>query len=266
MPSASSGVIGRTWATVPSRRTTSASHSTGAPADCAETRSIAPVSSLSSPPSMGSSCHARLRDPGRWESGRMEFTEVVRSRRMVRRYDPDRPVPRELVERCLANAVRSPSAGFSQGWDFLVLTTQAEREAFWAATTEPDAAGDSWLDGIRAAPVLVLCLSHKDAYLDRYAAPDKGWTDRDEARWPVPYWDVDTGMASLLMLLTAVDEGLAACFFGVPPDRIAGFREAFGVPAGYTPIGCVSVGYAGTEDKRSPSLRRGRRGLEEVVH
>ncbi|NUR17224.1 MAG: nitroreductase family protein, partial [Dermatophilaceae bacterium] len=52
----------------------------------------------------------------------MEFTEVVRARRMVRRYDPDRPVPREVVERCLANAVRSPSAGFSQGWDFLVLT------------------------------------------------------------------------------------------------------------------------------------------------
>ncbi|HET9633412.1 MAG TPA: nitroreductase family protein, partial [Terrabacter sp.] len=126
----------------------------------------------------------------------MEFTDVVRARRMVRRYDPDRPVPKEVVERCLDNAVRSPSAGFSQGWDFLVLATSAERDAFWAATTEPGVAPDPWLDGIRTAPVLVLCLSHKDAYLDRYAAPDKGWTDRDEARWPVPYWDVDTGMAS----------------------------------------------------------------------
>ena len=135
----------------------------------------------------------------------MEFTEVVRSRRMVRRYDPDRPVPREVVERCLANAVRSPSAGFSQGWDFVVLSTADERDAFWTATTEPGAAPDRWLDGIRKAPVLVLCLSHKDAYLDRYAAPDKGWTDRDEARWPAPYWDVDTGMASLLILLTATD-------------------------------------------------------------
>ncbi len=160
----------------------------------------------------------------------MEFTEVVRSRRMVRRYDPDRPVPGEVVERCLANAVRSPSAGFSQGWDFLVLTTPAERDAFWAATTEPDAAGDSWLDGIRAAPVLVLCLSHKDAYLDRYAAPDKGWTDRDEARWPVPYWDVDTGMASLLILLTATDEGLGSLFFGVPPEHHDAVHEAFEHP------------------------------------
>ena len=48
------------------------------------------------------------------------------------------------------------------------------------------------------APVLVVPFSHKDAYLDRYAEPDKGWTDRDEARWPVPYWWVDAGMAALL--------------------------------------------------------------------
>ena len=76
----------------------------------------------------------------------------------------------------------------------------------------------------------------------------------------------DLGMASLLMLLTAVDEGLAACFFGVPPHRITGLRDAFGVPEQYRPIGCVSIGYAGTDDKRSPSLQRGRRGVDEVVH
>ena len=71
-------------------------------------------------------------------------------------------------------------------------------------------------------------MSNKSAYLDRYAEPDKGWTDRDECRWPVPYWDVDAGMAALLMLLTAVDEGLGACFFGIPPERIAAFRRRSG--------------------------------------
>jgi nitroreductase len=195
----------------------------------------------------------------------MEFTEVVRARRMVRRYDPDRPVPRELVERCLANAVRSPSAGFSQGWDFLVLTTPAERDVFWRATTDPDAASDPWLDGIRAAPVLVLCLSHKDAYLDRYAAPDKGWTDRDEARWPVPYWDVDTGMASLLILLTATDEGVGSLFFGVPPGHREAVHEAFGIPTSRTIVGVVSIGYA-VPGPKSPSLRRHRRSGREVAH
>jgi nitroreductase len=195
----------------------------------------------------------------------MEFADVVRRRRMVRDYDPGRPVPAAVRERLLEHAIRAPSAGFSQGWAFLVLESAEERELFWSATTD-DGTADGWLTRMRRAPLLIVPLSNKAAYLDRYAEPDKGWTDRDESRWPVPYWDVDTGMASLLMLLTAVDEGLAACFFGIPPERSAAFREAFGVPEAYRPIGCISVGYPGTEDKRSPSLRRGRRGTADVVH
>jgi nitroreductase len=195
----------------------------------------------------------------------MEFREVVRRRRMVRDYDPDRPVPDDVRERLLEHAIRAPSAGFSQGWAFLVLETAEQRDRFWTATTD-EGAPDGWLTRMRRAPLLVVPLSHKAAYLERYAEADKGWTDRDEARWPVPYWDIDTGMASLLMLLTAVDEGLAACFFGVPPERMGAFRETFGVPTAYTPIGCISIGYQGGEHKRSPSLRRGRREVEEVVH
>ena len=195
----------------------------------------------------------------------VEFREVVRRRRMVRDYDPDRPVPPEIRERLLEHAIRAPSAGFSQGWAFLVLETTEERERFWTATTD-DSAPDPWLTRMRRAPLLVVPMSAKDVYLDRYTEPDKGWADRDESRWPVPYWDVDAGMASLLLLLTAVDEGLGACFFGIPPSRIDAFRAAFGVPGEYRPVGCVSVGYPGDDDRRSPSLRRGRRGIEEVVH
>jgi nitroreductase len=200
----------------------------------------------------------------------MEFREVVHRRQMVRDYDPDRAVPPEIRERLLEHAIRAPSAGFSQGWAFLVLETPEERDRFWTATTVSSAArpaaADGWLTRMRRAPLLIVPLSDKSAYLDRYAEPDKGWTDRDEARWPVPYWDVDAGMAALLMLLTAVDDGLGACFFGIPPERLDAFRTAFGVPAAYGPVGCVSVGYPGIDRRRSPSLRRGRRGVEEVVH
>jgi nitroreductase len=199
--------------------------------------------------------------------GDVEFADVVRRRRMVRDYDPDRPVPPEMRERLLEHAIRAPSAGFSQGWAFLVLESPEERERFWTATATTDgAAPDDWLTRMRRAPLLIVPMSDKAAYLDRYAEPDKGWTDRDESRWPVPYWDVDAGMASLLVLLTAVDEGLGACFFGFPPERLPSFREAFGVPTGFRPVGCVSVGYPGADDRRSPSLRRGRRPVEEVVH
>jgi nitroreductase len=184
---------------------------------------------------------------------------------MVRRYDPDRPVPAEVRERLLAHAVRAPSAGFSQGWAFLVLESDRDRDRFWAATTPPSETVDRWLAGMRTAPLIIVPHSNKAEYLDRYAEADKGWTDRDESRWPVPYWDIDTGMASLLMLLTAVDEGLGACFFGIPPDRVPAYRAEFGVPASFMPIGAVSVGYRGT-DRITGSRRRGHRPLTDVVH
>lgn len=194
----------------------------------------------------------------------MDFQEVVRRRRMVRNYDPTRPVPPSVRDRLLANALRAPSAGFTQGWAFLVLESPDDRDRFWTATSEPGSTSP-WLESMRRAPLIIVPLSHRDAYLDRYAEADKGWTDRDEARWPVPYWDIDTGFAALLMLLTAVDESLGALFFGIPPERIPAFRTAFGVPAAYTPIGALTIGYP-APDRRSPSLKRGHRAPEDVVH
>jgi len=193
----------------------------------------------------------------------VEFSDVVRRRRMVRAYDPTRPVARAVVNELLEHATHAPSAGFSQGWRFLVLQSDAEREAFWTAT-DPRGVPDPWLAGMRTAPVLVVVFSDKKVYLDRYAEPDKGWADRDESRWPVPYWHIDTGMAALLILLGAVDRGLAACFFGIPEEHWAALRKAFAVPERLTPIGAISLGYR-AQDRRSPSLRRGRRPLSEVV-
>jgi len=195
----------------------------------------------------------------------MEFAEVVRRRRMIRSYDPDRPVPREVVERLLEHATHAPSAGFSQGWAFLVLESAEDRDRFWTSTAGKRPQLTKWLEGMRTAPLIIVAFSHKDAYLDRYAEPDKGWTDRSEARWPVPYWDIDTGMASLLMLLTAVDEGLGACFFGVMPEQVDEFRAEFGVPEAFTPVGAISVGYRQSDNLRG-STYRGRREWRDVTH
>ena len=204
----------------------------------------------------------------------MEFGETVRKRRMVRNYDPNRPVPRSALNELLEYAIRAPSAGFSQGWQFLVLDDDPSRERFWAASAEQqtsqpggdaaDAEPDSWLTGLKTAPALIIALSDKDAYLDRYAAPDKGWTDRDESRWPVPYWDVDTGMASMIILLAAVDAGLASCFFGVPPEAHERVRAEFGIAARLRFVGVMSIGHP-APDRKSPSLKRGRRQLADVV-
>lgn len=195
----------------------------------------------------------------------MEFSDVVRRRRMVRRFDPDVPVPHDALRRALRAATRAPSAGFSQGWDFVVLRGVA-RTRYWEVTRALAPGGrDPWADGVATAPVLVLCLSDPDAYLDRYAEPDKGWVDRDEARWPIPYWDVDVGMAALLMLLSAVDDGLGALFFGVPAAAHDAVRAAFGIPDRRRLVGVVALGRP-IPHRPSRSLARGRRRLSEVVH
>jgi nitroreductase len=93
-------------------------------------------------------------------------------------------------------------------------------------------------------------------YLDRYAQPDKGWTDRDETRWPVPFWHIDTGMAALLILMTVVDEGLAALYFGIVPEDVARFREAFGVPDDLEPIGAIAIGHDAEAAPRDLRARR----------
>lgn len=195
----------------------------------------------------------------------MEFQDVVRRRRMVRRYT-DEPVAPAVVERALSNAVRAPSAGFSQGWAFLVLDTPEDVRRFWAATADLDSEPDGWLRGMMTAPVVILPCSSKAAYLDRYAQADKGWTDRDEARWPKPFWDMDAAMASLLILQTAVDAGLGGCFFGVPPHADRAVRDAFGIPDDHDPVGVITIGHAADGGAPGSPARRGRRPLDEVVH
>jgi nitroreductase len=186
----------------------------------------------------------------------VEYQDVVRRRHMVRTFTGE-PVPAETLERILANAVRGPSAGFSQGQAFLVLTG-AELEKFWAV------AGDAVSESARTAPLVIVPFSCKNVYLDRYAEPDKGWTDRDEARWPVPFWHIDTAMAALLILLTVTDENLGAVYFGIVPEAVQAFRDAFGVPDDHEPIGAIAIGYDAEPKPRD--LRARRRPMEKLVH
>ena len=193
----------------------------------------------------------------------MELGDVVRRRKMVRTF-VDEPVDRAALERILSNARRGPSAGFTQGVAFLVLEGEERTGAFWHAATghDPDWPGK----GLRAAPVLILPFSSKQAYLDRYAEPDKGWTDRDEAHWPAPFWDIDAAFATMLMLLTVVDEGLGALFFGLYPETIPAIKSAFGVPDAWDPIGGLAIGRAAAVDPvRSSADSRPRRRPEDVV-
>jgi nitroreductase len=186
---------------------------------------------------------------------------------MVRAFCPD-PIDAVAVDRVLAAGQRAPSAGNSQGWAFVVLSGPAETSRYWDVTL-PAARRDGFpWPGLLAAPVLVLPCALPGTYVARYGEPDKARTGlgATAADWPVPYWFVDTGMASMAMLLAAVDEGLGACFFGIFEHEPA-LKAALGIPDDVRPVGTIALGHPdAAADRPSRSAHRGRRPLDEIVH
>jgi nitroreductase len=203
----------------------------------------------------------------------MEFSEVIKRRKMVRAFTGE-PLAPDVTERLLRAANRAPSAGFSQGYSFLVLEGTEQAAPLWEILYEAAAlAGDreanerAQVAALSRSPLVIVPLACKDVYLSRYARPDKGWTDLDEARWPVPYWYIDSGFTALLILLAVVDEGLGAVFFGIEPASMAGFRARFGVPEEWTPIGAIAIGYPDPDaDPVPPARASDRKSLAELVH
>jgi nitroreductase len=201
----------------------------------------------------------------------MEFNEVIRRRRMIHAFTAE-ALAEGTADRLLRAANRAPSAGFSQGYSFLVLDGKDQTAPFWQLLYEQTEAeggteddGAYQVDALSTAPLVIVPLANKNIYLDRYAQPGKGWTDQDEARWPIPYWYVDTGFTALLTLLAVVDEGLGAVFFG-PPD-ITDFRRVFGVPDEWTPIGAIAIGHPDpAADPIAPARASDRKPLTELVH
>ena len=195
----------------------------------------------------------------------MEFRHVVRKRRMVRRFD-QRPVPREVIDRVLDVARRAPTAGFAQGVEFLVLDTPDTVRSFWEITDDPAMPNDL-VDPDEGPTVIVLPIADRRAYLARYGEDDKiaFGMDRAEA-WPVPFWDIDAAMASMLALLAAVDEGLGGWFFGISYGERE-LLERFGVPEGIRPVGILGFGYRAEAETASGSgAARARRPLEDQLH
>jgi nitroreductase len=177
----------------------------------------------------------------------------------------EEPIARPLIEQLVANGTRIPSAGYSQGVAFVVLTDPGQRRLFWETTSGPEWRGESESVPLTRAPVVIVPLAHKQAYLDRYALPDKAHTPLSrEEHWPAPYWDIDTGFGVMLILLTAVELGLGALFFGIFQGHKA-LMDALSVPGGYRPIGAIAVGYPTAGESSKPTLSSGRRRLDEVV-
>ena len=192
---------------------------------------------------------------------------MVRKRRMVRSFT-DAPVAPDAVDRIVDAGRRGPSAGYSQGVEFVVITEEATRDAI----AQP---GDEMLrrsgqrNFVRQAPVHIVICTSAEVYKSRYRESDKMRVRSrlsEEDLWEVPYWHTDAGCAMMLILLAAVNEGIAAAFVGPRP---AFLRGLLGIPEEYTPIGLVLLGHEAPDARDYGDVsatKRPRRPLNEVVH
>jgi nitroreductase len=199
----------------------------------------------------------------------MEFSEVVRRRAMVRSFATD-PIDPAAVDAIVRAALRAPSAGNTRGTGWIVLTGEAETADYWEATTDQAwrEASPRW-EGLRRAPVILLPYASADAYVSRYAEPDKAGAARDlgvdAARWPVPYWTGDAAFGVMIALLAAVAAGLGACVLGNfrGESRLA---RALGVPEGWGLFCAVLLGHPDGNDHPSRSLERADPQAQVRIH
>ena len=197
----------------------------------------------------------------------MEFRELLKGRRMVRRYAGE-PVPHDAIERIVATVRRAPSAGFSQGQRLVVVTDADTRGelARLAGEDEYVAAGDeAW---ISAAPVHVVVATREDDYHERYRQPDK-LRDGGEIGWPAPYWYVDAGAALMLLHLAALDEGLSAGVYGVLPEQVPDLKRLLGIPDDVAFVCVATIGRAAAdphEGELTSRLTQRRKPLDELVY
>lgn len=195
----------------------------------------------------------------------MEFTDVVLKRRIVRNFT-DEPVPRDTIQRIMELTRHAPTAGFTQGQSFIVITDPDKRREISRIYGEGEDVGekdDPYPNYVSGAPVLVVACTSEDAYHRRYQEPDKIQPDGTEIEWLVPYWHMDVGCAVMVLLLAVVNEGLSAGYVGV--FDMDALRNALGIPPEVTPVGVIPIGHR-APDVPSPSLKRGRKPEGEYLH
>ncbi len=195
----------------------------------------------------------------------MELNDVVHRRHMTRNFT-SRALPAGVVEGLLDGALRAPSAGNTQGREFVVLEGAEQCDRYWTATTD-----ETWRSrsrrypGLSRATVVILPFADPDAYASRYREPDKAGPDGPTLEWVVPFWWVDVAFATMNLLLGATDRGIGAAFLGNFRGEAA-LRTELGVPDHLVWLGAVLLGEPADPDPPSTSAQRPRRTVADAVH
>lgn len=166
-----------------------------------------------------------------------ELDKVIRKRKMIRKYDQSREVPDKIINKLIDNASRAPSAGHTQVQEFVVIKDPSIKRKLRLASVNQEQ--------VEEAPVLIVVCSNTSRSVGRYGERGKEF-----------YSIIDGAFASMLILLTATNEGLGASFVGAFNDEKV--SETLGLPERVRPIGIIALGYSDEKPARLERIRKDR--------
>jgi nitroreductase len=155
----------------------------------------------------------------------MELDSVIRKRKMIRAYKP-KQIPDDLIKKLIANALKAPSAGHTQVQEFIVVKDPKTKKRLRKVSVDQE--------HIENAPALVVVCANTSRSVKRYGQRGKEF-----------YSVIDGAFSSMLILLTATNEGLGAGFVAAFEDEKV--SEILGLPDYVRPIGIIALGYPDEE-------------------
>jgi len=163
----------------------------------------------------------------------MELFECIVTRRSVRSYEK-KDVPNELIGQMLEAAVRAPSAGNIQPWEFIVVKDiEIKKELSAAALRQRH---------VNEAPVVIVVCVNPEKTADKFGKRGK-----------LIYCIQDTAAAIENMLLTANSLGLGTCWIGSFEDDEV--RKILNIPQKLKPIALITVGFPKEYEKPTKTSR-----------
>ena len=151
-----------------------------------------------------------------------KFDDIIKKRKMIRLYIQDKPIPQQIVDKLITNAHRAPSAGHTQVQEFIIVQDPLIKKKLGEAALNQEQIYD--------APLSIVVCANTSRSVNRYGKRGREF-----------YSIIDGAFASMLILLTAVNEGIGACFVGAFLDEKV--SEILELPEYVKPIGIIALGF-----------------------
>ena len=176
----------------------------------------------------------------------MKFLELIQLRQSDRQYI-NKPIDREIVDRCIEAGRLAPSASNSQPWTFIIVDNPELKNKVAKKTFGPLKSFNKF---VPQAPVIVAIVMEKP----KLTAELGGRIKKKE--YPL----MDIGIAAEHICLQAAEEGVGSCMLGWFDERT--IKTLLNVPNNKSIPLLITLGYTHDDYRHRDKIRKGK---EDVV-